>query len=120
MADLIKEGSYKARGVSIVWGKSENKGTPQVTVAFAIQEGPDKGQILEWRGYMTDGTSERTAESLAICGYEPDAPDPDSTIGTNEVVLVVENETYTSATNGKTYTNPRVKWINDPNRAARS
>jgi hypothetical protein len=82
------------------------------------QEGPQKGQTVEWVGYLTDKTKDRTAESLVLCGF--DGTDS-TTIGKNEVLLVIEHEDYTP---DPTPTNPnpaaqkraKVQWINDPAR----
>jgi hypothetical protein len=122
MGDMIANGTYMARAAGpLVWGKSEVKGTPQVTVTFRIEdEGPFKGRLIEWRGYMTDATRERTGESLAILGYDPLSENPDVTVVRNVAAIVIESEDYTSPTNGKVYTNARVKWINDPNRGRMS
>lgn len=116
---MIAEGIYKARGTSLSVGKSGQKGTLGATVVFNItQDGPQKGQLIEWTGWLTDAAKGRTGESLVLCGY--DGTDP-ATIGKNEVLLVVAHEDYTpdaTATNPNPVAQKRAKvqWVNDPNR----
>ncbi len=111
---LIAEGSYQARGVSMQAVKSQHKGTQGVTVTFVIlDEGPAKNRMVEWTGWLSENTEARTAESLAICGYDGTNPE---TVKTNLVQLVIEHEPYTNPTTGKTYTNHKVRWVNDINR----
>ena|ERR1700722_7219568 len=111
--NLIVEGSHMARGESLN-ERAAGTGNKAAVVEFRIEDGPFKGRTIEWNGWLGEKTRERTAESLAICGY--DGSDP-KTISNNLVQLVIEHETNVSATNGKTYVNARVKWINDPNRS---
>jgi hypothetical protein len=101
-------------------GKSKDKGTPGITVVFSItQEGPQKGQMLEWNGWMTEKSEGRTAESIALCGW--DGTDP-KTVGAREVLLVVEHEPIPPDPNKPVDPNapPRkrakVAWVNDPAR----
>ena len=119
MANQIPDGSYMARGISIVTVKGgPPKETPGVTVVFAIQdEGPYKGRTIEWTGWLSEATKERTAESLAICGF--DGQDKKS-ISKDLVQIVIEEETYVKdkgTSEEKVYKNARVKWVNDPSRA---
>lgn len=110
---------YKARGTSLSVGKSGQKGTLGATVVFNItQEGPQKGLLIEWTGWLTENAKSRTGEALVLCGY--DGTDPVS-IGKNEVFLVVQHEDYTpevTATNPNPVTQKRarVAWVNDPAR----
>jgi hypothetical protein len=116
---MIAEGLYKARGTSLSVGKSGTKGTLGATVVFSItQDGPQKGQLIDWTGWLTEAAKGRTGESLVLCGY--DGTDP-ATIGKNEVLLVVAHEDYTpdaTATNPNPVAQKRAKvqWVNDPNR----
>ena len=117
---MIPEGNYLARGISMSDGKSKDKGTLGITVVFNVtQDGPQKGQMLEWTGWLTDKAKARTAESLVLCGF--DGTDP-KTIGTREVLLVVEHEDVPPDPNNPPApgTPPRkrarVSWVNDPAR----
>ncbi len=114
---MIPEGMYKARGLSISTGKSKDKGTLGVTVVFSItQEGEQKGQMIEWTGWLTDKSKARTAESLVLCGF--DGADPE-TVKKKEVLLVVEHEDVPADPNNPNAParkRARVSWVNDPNR----
>ena len=114
---MIAEGMYKARGTSLSVGKSGQKGTLGATVVFNItQDGPAKGQLVEWVGWLTDGAKARTGESLVLCGY--DGTDPAS-IGAKEVLLVIEHEDVPpdpNNPNAPPRKRARVSWVNDPNR----
>jgi hypothetical protein len=114
---MIAEGMYKARGTSLYVGKSGQKGTLGATVVFGItQDGPQKGQLIEWIGWLTEGAKSRTGEALVLCGY--DGTDPAS-IGKNEVLLVVEHEDVPADPNNPTAPprkRAKVAWVNDPAR----
>jgi hypothetical protein len=111
--NLIAEGSCMARGTTLN-ERAAGTGNKAAVVEFRIEDGPFKGRVIEWQGWLGEKTRERTAESLAICGY--DGSDP-KTISKNLVQLIIEHETNESEKTGKTYTNARVKWVNDPNRS---
>jgi hypothetical protein len=112
----IADGSYMARAVNIEAVKS-GTGTPGVTVTFTIlDEGPYKDQMIEWTGWTNDNCKVRTAESLALCGFN--GVDP-KTISKDIVQIVVEEETYVKdqgLPTEKTYKNSKVRWVNDPGR----
>ena len=61
---MISEGSFKARGVAASMGKSSQKGTLCVSVTLRLEDGPHKGEMIDWVGWMSDATRARTAESL--------------------------------------------------------
>jgi len=87
-------------------------GTQQVLVMFEILRGPCAGDKISWFGYFTDGTIQRTLESLRICGFTGEDLDKFcDQRPTNEVALVVGEEEYQGKARLK------VMWINDPNRA---
>src|SRR4051812_34947432 len=74
------------------FGKSKGKGTPQVVVAFEILRGPHAGQVISWFGYFTDNetATNRTLESLRICGFTGDDLDQfHAQKPENEVAIVV-------------------------------
>jgi hypothetical protein len=117
MATKVSDGSYMARGISMEPIKAEGTGTKGIAVEFVIlDEGPFKDCLVPWVGWLSDGTKVRTAESLALCGF--DGTDP-KTIGKDIVMIVVEEETYIKdkgLPTEKTYKNTKVKWVNDPSR----
>lgn len=95
--------------VACQFGHSKQKGTPQVAVCLEILRGPYAGQKITWMGFFTDATEERTLKSLRLLGFEGDDLGAFVTQHpTNEVVAVVEHETYDGKTRAK------VAWINDP------
>ena len=104
---MIAPGTVKARASTMRFTNSSEKGTPGVEVVFNILEGPDKGTNVVWRGWMTEKTRVRTAESLEACGFDGEN---DATVTKNEVYIVIEHEEY----EGKT--RPRVAWVNDMSR----
>lgn len=112
---MIASGSFKARGTELAYAKSPDKGTPCVTVTVRLEEGPDKGSLIDWVGWLTDRTIARTGESLALFGYDGEDP---KTVGLKEVIVVIEHEEY-DRTNGEKATRARVAWVNDPNGAGR-
>lgn len=95
------------------WGIGETDGgKPQVAVGFQIlTEGADLSYIT-WHGYFTEKTTERTIESLRLCGWAGDdlteiaESNPAANLGANEVELVIEDETYDGKTRAK------VQWVN--------
>jgi len=114
----IPPGFYHARAVSLVFTKSTGKGTPAATVAFALtDDGPHKGTIIEWNGWLTDNNKERVAESLAYCGYDSE---DEQTVTRNIVQLVIDDEEYTNPETNRTTVRSRVQWVNDPARGGGS
>lgn len=110
---MIAEGTYIARAISMIFSKSSQKGTPFVAVAFRIEsDGPEKNAIQEWQGWLSDKAEARTAESIRICGYDGEN---ESSISRNQVSITVEHEEYPENSGNK---RPRIRWINDPTRAA--
>ena len=107
----IENGTYRARATGadgVQFGRAST-GNEQIAITFALLDENDRPteQQITWLGYFTDGTMERTLESIEICGW-------DMSTGTGEchhvadqiVLLVIESEEY----NGKTYA--KVKCIN--------
>lgn len=99
----------KPRAVAREWafGKSKEKGTDYISVAFEILEPEEeRGAPVPWNGYFTDKTAKRTLEALRYCGWKGDDLTSLDGMGTQEVALVVELEDY----DGKQY--PKVAWVN--------
>jgi hypothetical protein len=114
VTDMIAEQTVLAQGLTLIFGKAGNeKGTPCAQVACSLLEGPDKGQTIEYVGWITEATEARTAESLALFGYDGENA---TTITRNKVALVIEHEDYTTNA-GASKKRARVKWVNDPARA---
>lgn len=115
---ICTPGNYRARAIApVVFQKSSKQETPGATVSVRLEEGPNKGSILEWTGWLSEKSKPRTVEALIAMGFDGDDP---ASVQKNEVIAVVDNETseYTNdAGEKKTRTEARVQWINDPNRA---
>lgn len=109
---MISEGSFKARGIAASMGKSSQKGTLCVSVTLRLEDGPHKGEMIDWVGWMSDATRARTAESLELLGFDGDDL---ATTNRNEVIAVIEHEEFTKQ-NGEAMKTARVKWLNDPKR----
>lgn len=109
---MISEGSFKARGIAASMGKSSQKGTLCVSVTLRLEDGPHKGEMIDWVGWMSDATRARTAESLDLLGFDGDDL---ATTNRNEVIAVIEHEEFTKQ-NGEVMKTARVKWLNDPKR----
>lgn len=115
---IDRKGTYRAKPVEAMIGKSKNKGTPFVGVMFEVIKGDFAGQKVKWEGFLTERTAERTIESLQHCGWTGDdlgafaKPETGKQL-TNEVDLVVEMEKYEGPDDtkaGKEY--PKVQWVN--------
>lgn len=104
---MIAAGTYRVRGVDGALGMT-GTGKEQVGVELEILEGDAKGQRITWRGYFTDGTFDRTIESLRHLGWQGNDLADLRGINANEAVAVIEHEQY----EGKL--RARVQWINAP------
>lgn len=102
---MINPGTYVAKAESYDFGVSD-KNTEFVTVTFRIEEGENIGERINWNGYFTEKTTQRTLESLRYCGWSGDNVADLSGIEKNLVQIVVKNEEY----QGKTYT--KIEWVN--------
>lgn len=84
-------------------------GTPCVEVMFQIQGPADYyGQTIVWYGYLSEGAMKSTVKGLRACGWQGDNLEDLSTVGANQVELVIENEEYDGKTRSK------VRWVNQP------
>ena len=65
----LTTGTFQA-SVEKEFGKlmeSQKKGTPGIDVMLTLIEGPDKGSVVKFTGWLTDSALERTAKNLANC-----------------------------------------------------
>lgn len=120
---MIAEGTYPAVVVPIVsqetgqelvcqFGYSGVKETPQVGVCFEILSGPYAGERRSWIGYLTDKATDRTLQSLRICGFKGDDIDTFNDQRPNqEVHIVIEHEE-----DDKGKLREKIAWVNDPAR----
>lgn len=97
----------KARARTGEWdlGTSE-KGTEQIAVLFDYLDGNGEAGSITWFGYFTDGTWQRTLDSLRYMGWQGDDLGVLDGLDTNEVELVLDEETYQGKTRVK------VQWVN--------
>jgi hypothetical protein len=123
MGQKLVAGNYKSHALSICMVESSKQKTPGVTVALSIdEEGPYKGETIEWTGWLTAATKARTAESLSLVGCSDEdlmrvqtgegaVPVSDPQV----VIAVCEDEEWTTD-KGEKRSTVRVRWINDPSR----
>lgn len=114
---MIPEGTFAAVARGATLSESENKKTPQVVVSFEITTAEHAGTTINWFGFLTDKTTERTIESLRYAGWKgsdlSDLSDLSKT-DTPVVELVIEHEEY----EGKV--RPKVQWVNALGRAGKA
>jgi len=105
---MINAGTYKAHATKAELGETK-AGAPQIAVTFRIidDDQPEAvGAELVWYGYFTEKAKARTLESLVHAGWDGDDIEELAGLGTTEVNIVVELDTY----NGRT--RPKVQWVN--------
>lgn len=114
----IKPGKYPAKAVSGYKGVSKNKGTPFIEVTFEFENEPGEKETIKWTGYLTEKTTERTYEALAIAGWNGEF-DSNNSIpvnyfdkSANPMITIVE-EDYTDR-DGNPKTSMKVAWVNQP------
>lgn len=101
----ITSGPHPCRAVSATFiTSSPPKNTPGITVTLKLIDSDD---LIDCTMWLSEAAKKRTAESLAVLGFDGDNLE---SITKNEAIAVCEEEEY----EGKKYM--RVKWINDPAR----
>jgi len=106
MSNQITAGKYRAKAKGHQWGRSKN-GNEFVRLDFEFTTGAVSGQHITWDGFFTEKTQERTIESLEYCGWEGGSLKDLRGLGSKEVELAIELESY----EGTEYA--RVKWVNE-------
>jgi hypothetical protein len=110
---MLAAGTFEMRAVSdLEFVKSPEKGTPGVRVLCKYLEGPNKDSTIEWIGWLSEKTTAKTSESLAIMGY--DGSDA-STVKLCSFQGVSEAEEYDKA-DGTKGQRMRLQWINGASR----
>lgn len=94
-------GRFTARAFEWEWAVSSN-GTDYILVKFAL----DSGEHVYWRGFFSEKTRDRTAESLRHCGWDGVDLERLEGLGTKDAELVLEEEEY------KGEVRTQVKWVN--------
>lgn len=105
----LSEGNFKAKATALSMKKAST-GNKFVAVTFRLVDGPDAGKTINWQGYLTKGTQERTIKALNAMGFDGEKLES----CTREVLVVIENEEYVTEA-GEKQIRARVKWVNDPN-----
>ncbi|WP_242394826.1 hypothetical protein [Anaeromyxobacter oryzisoli] len=109
MAQLIDEGTYRARALEGALGETST-GREQVAVRFALLD--FEPRTITWYGYFTDATTESTFRALRTAGWRGQDLSDLSDLSREdapEVHLVVEHEVDPQ---GKFPTRARVRWVN--------
>jgi hypothetical protein len=106
MTEEIRDGVYKGKVLGWALGKAST-GKEQLVVTFALVDADGThGPSIDWYGYFTDATVDRTIQSLRVLGWKGDDLSDLSSIEDGEAQLVIESEEY------KGKVKPRVRWIN--------
>lgn len=112
---MIPEGKYRAKARSAEIGEAKT-GTVQVQVDFEFTGGALAGQHINWFGFFTEKTLERTLESMRHAGWQGEDPDNLSSLAradVPEVELVIEHEDgLPDEQTGEVKQRARVKWVN--------
>ena len=106
---MLADGKYEATAIPEESDLTEvgANGTPCVKVMFYIQTPVEAhGQKIVWDGWATPAALGRTVEALRTMGWTGNDLRDLTSIGANNVELVIEGEDY----KGKMY--PRVKFVN--------
>lgn len=114
---MLPKGTFSAVARGGTLSESEKKKTPQVVVTFEITTAEHAGTTIDWFGFLTDKTTDRTIESLRYAGWKgSDLADLSdlSSKDTPLVELVIEHEEYEGNTRA------RVQWVNRVGRAGKA
>jgi hypothetical protein len=103
----INPGNYRATALDAQLGVTQT-GKEFIAVNFRLIDAPEV--TLQYRGYFTEKTADRTIESLRYCGWTGSDIDTVSFPGGNEVMLDVKDETYEK--DGVMKTHSKVAWVN--------
>lgn len=104
---MLPEAKYKARAIE--WSQvtaHEKTGNEEIRVLVEVTDGEHKGQQRTWRGYFTEGTAERTVESLRYFGWAGDDITDVQGLDANEVQIVIKHEQWEGKLQEK------IAWIN--------
>src|SRR4051812_5203366 len=106
---MLPAGTFAAVARGAVLTESANKKTPQIVVNFEITTAEYAGNRIDWFGFLTDKTTERTIESLRYAGWRGSDLSDLSDLSRDDtpvVEVVIEHEEY----EGKS--RPKVQWVN--------
>ncbi len=107
--DNLLHGNFRARAKKWLLAETK-KGDGQLAIDFELLEGPATGQTRTYFGSFSAGALKFTLDAARNCGWQGNDPaeldNPDNGMNANEVVLVIEPDTYEGVTREK------VKWVN--------
>jgi len=83
-----------------------SQGRDQVAVEFEFIGGPNDGKRSTWYGSFTEKSADRTLESLMVAGWDGESLERLDGLGTTQVTLVVESDTYGGEARN------RIAWVN--------
>lgn len=101
-------GTHRARARE--WDLDVQNGKECVVVRFELVGGDHDGKSIQWWGYFTEKTVDRTLDSLRHCGWASDSLAELDGLDANEVELVIDDEEYEGKWRSK------VKWVNRPSK----
>jgi hypothetical protein len=113
VTQFIQPDTYRARAIGAALG-STSQGKPQIGVEFQILDGGRTGddsavgKSITWYGsFSSEKAIEITMKALRVCGWQGDDLDDLTTIDTNEVSIVIQEDQDLEG-------NPqiRVRWVN--------
>lgn len=91
------------------FGESAKKGTPFVRIAVEVADGPEKGKMAVWAGWLTEGAQDGTLQRLVdVFGFDGDLHSLNDGVLTGRPCnITTEMETYEGKTRCKVaYLNP--------------
>lgn len=103
----INPGTYRATALDASLGVTST-GKEFVAVNFRLIDAPEV--TLQYRGFFTEKTAERTIESLRYCGWKGTDLETISFPAGNEVMLDVQDDSYEK--DGVLKTHSKVAWVN--------
>lgn len=111
--ELVPEGKgYQARAIEVALDSYAEGTKTMVKALFEIQGGKQHGRFVEWAGFFTEKTKERTLESLVYMGLEHD--DLTDLSGLDRLVNVtVEHQKIEKGKRAGEWKD-RVGWVNKP------
>jgi hypothetical protein len=110
----VPKGKYTAKPMDWRIANSTKKGTPFAEVKFEFNEEDGSRRVLNWQGYLTDKTKERTLKTLIVMGFKDDdfgrfmKGAEGGALSKESVEIVVDHEEVGE----KTYA--RIRFVNPP------
>lgn len=119
---LFTNGAFKAKpvgkaGAPVTGTMIGNEGEERFAITFQLLEGPEVGKTITFYGGFKGKGSEFTLKVIQTCGWDPQKVKDFTTAElSKEVVLVLEDETYTNKQGEETKAT-KVKYVNSASAA---